>query len=409
MMVERLPNPQFRREIITSMKFPDDYTVAYTYWMLLKPRERRLQNVADLLGIQVPRERKEAIRILNRLGRALRRYEEQELVRHRVLSKDSEAAGRADRIPELEEELRHCFALRHAVVVDASVGVADDDFELDDLVHRRLGAWGGRILNVCLRGADDVIGVGGGRGPYYTVASCQFNRMVDYPDRIISLTGQINATDWRPRTSAFLDADRVAGDLANILSIPTPVRKLGHGIVKAAGISPLSTDKVTFALTGVGALAGGHRLLNFDQYRELDAVRPELEQLAALARNLDDPNCDPPYFCVGDLCNRLFVCEPHHSPHGRAQEYAKLSQLVESLGERFVCPTFAQMRDICARGGVLAVCGGRYKVTALRHLLRQERPLISHLITDRVCAEKILKLEGAADIRRQWAAHSTSG
>jgi hypothetical protein len=382
------------------------FQVAHAYWKDLPLAEREWKQVAVKLGLPLKNNRKADIRVFNKLGRMARRWEEDGLVRHVVLRKGSEAAGRPERSPEIEEELRQRFALRHAVVVETKAIDVADEYERDNEIHKLLGNWGGRILNVCIRGEADVIGTGGGRGPYYTVRDCQFNRHVDYPRKVVSLTGRISAMDWGPQARAFLDADRVAGELANNLAIREVVR-LGLDITPPGERNKytIPTGEVTFAICGVGSWAGGHRLLNYEEFRELEPVRKELAQLKELVMRLEAKRKRPgsvPHHWVGDLCNQLFVCNPDDFPGPLSKEDLKiihndLEPLVQKLNAKFLSPRLEDMRDICRRGGVMAVCGGNHKVDALRHLLRRPEPVISHLVTDSSCAERILALEKAAE------------
>jgi DNA-binding transcriptional regulator LsrR (DeoR family) len=73
-----------------------------------------------------------------------------------------------------------------------------------------------------------------------------------------------------------------------------------------------------------------------------------------------------------------------------AGQLQQLTELVDKLNDRFLSPTLDQMRDICRRGGVLAVCGGRHKISAIRHLLSIDQPVISHLVTDHSTATALI-------------------
>jgi len=396
-------------------RYEDPYEVAKTYWKDLKPEEREWQNVAERLGLALPKhpkgeaQKRKKVVALNKLGRLARRWEERRLVRHTVLKEHSHAAARAERAPDLEEALLHRFRLRHAVVVDTSpINYSPDDKgydpKHDDEDHRALGVWGGRILNVCLRGKGDVIGTGGGRGAFYTVRSCIHNK-ADYPKQVVSLTGNINASDWSPDSDANLDADKVAGLLTISLEIDEPVLRVGCGIVKSETEASISTHRITFAVTGIGALAGGHRLLHFERSLELAEVRDKLQELRERVQRLenkfkrrygDNSLADVPHHWVGDLCNQLFLCYPLEFERSSPQikeEAEKLKTLVNDLNKRFRTPDFEQIHKICENGGVLAVCGGRHKVYATHWLLTRDRPHISHLITNKWTAEKILQLD----------------
>lgn len=381
------------------------YEAANMYWKELDVASRDWRRAARKLGLDVSppetekRRTERDVPILNHLGRLVRRWEEKGLVRHVVLKEGSEAAERLERVPQLEEELRRLFPLRHTVVCDISHLTDVDDRVREDTIHQRLGEWGGRILNVCLRGDDEVLGTGGGRGPHYTVLACRFRRGVDYPKKVVSLTGRISATDWAHKSNITLDADQVAGHLAGHLNARELVR-LRSDIVPGTDRPEIPTHTVTFALTGVGSLAGGHRLLNFEECVELAPIRDELGKLRKLLAKIEGSRTRkgrPVNHWVGDLCNYLFVCEPPtQARRTTRKDIQDLHDLIGLLNTKLLSPKLDQMRDICRRGGVMAVCGGRHKTIPIWHLLRRPEPVISHLITDSTTAEQICALEKAA-------------
>jgi len=381
---------------------PDDYRAAYIFWKQLSVEDRKLKRVARELGIVLPKSPDKAVAILNRLSRQIRRWEKRGFVRHSVLRAKSEAANRPERVPDLEQELRQRFPLRHVVVCDVSRIAESDPYRRDDEVHQSLGKWGGRILNVCLRGDSEVVGTGGGRGPYYSALACQFNDRVDYPRKVISLTGRINAKDWAPEATSYLDADRVAAELAGNLRI-REVLQAGSDIAARTKGPAIPCEQVTFALIGVGALAGGHRLLNYKEYQELAPIREELSRLSELIQQIEGrpkKSTDQPVnHWVGDLCNRLFVCEPPGAPRATRKAKHELMELVERLNEKLLSPKLNDIRDICRRGAVMAVCGGRHKAMPIWHLLKQGEPVVSHLIVDKPCCEQILSIENSSNAR----------
>ena len=378
------------------LPLPDSYAVAFTYWKRLPVADRKWEKVAELLGLPVKGGDAKKI-LLNQLGRIVRRWEEQGYVRHQVLSPDLEIANLSERIPILEQALRDKFSLRYAAVCDTSRIEEADDRRHDDCVHQELGKWAGRILNVSLRGEGDIVGTGGGRGPYYAVDHCRFKTRVAYPKRVVSLTGWINPTDHAVGSTTRFDADMVAGHLANKLHI-NELSRLEAGIVRDYKDKPrtIPIQDVTFALAGVGSLAGGHRLLNYEGVAELEGIRTELAELNSLIAQIEDrasrDRAAPVYHWVGDLCNYLFVCAPPN-PKRRQKELRKdLDQLVGQINKKLLSPSLDEMGDICHRGAVMAVCGGRHKVIPIWHLLNRDKPVISHLITDKLCAESILAL-----------------
>ena len=100
---------------------------------------------------------------------------------------------------------------------------------------------------------------------------------------------------------------------------------------------------------------------------------------------------------MGDVCNQLFLCEHSDYPPRVSKRIKKnpdlvkeLKELIQKLNDRFLSPKIESMQDICRRGIVLAVCGGRHKVAAIKHILKQRPAVITHLVTDKWSAGEIL-------------------
>jgi hypothetical protein len=250
---------------------------------------------------------------------------------------------------------------------------------------------------------DDVVGVGGGRGPYYVVRNCLFRPGVQHPRTVVSLTGQMAVNVWGEAGRlgvASMDADQVASHLGGELGAKEVIRvnaPVAAARSRGKGGPRVRVEAVSLALIGIGALAGGHRLRHYEQSQELEAVKPLLKGLCERARALDPVTPEPDGSChhwVGDLCNHLFIATsgPHDWKQVPRADRGDLERRVRELNNQFLSPLPADFEGVCRKGGVVAVAGGRHKGTAIYHVLRQAPSWITHLVTDNHVAHQILAL-----------------
>ena len=413
----------------------NSYDVAHTYWSL-PLNERNWERVARELKVDHP----ESKVVQNRLGRLARSWEEKGLVLHTVMEEDPDR-DYLPGLPDLEQKLRRAFALRDAVVVDfprvasnqgasAPSAGAVDELDRDNKLHEALGRWGARVFLSIAR-HNDIVGVGGGRGPFYAAQKSIFRTGLPRPKEIISLTGNMAANVWGDTKKwgivASMDADFVVSHLGAVLGVSnqtqlkspivcensesprapkkgsTPPGKGSRAKRMRAQRKPaIAIDTVNLALVGIGALAGGHRLQFYKHTEELRPVRDELEAFWTLVWEIDAGVSDKdgvPYHCVSDICNRLFISDlAGHIPGWKEVDQTKLhklAEMVENLNNRFLSPKQSEFEKICERGAVIAVCGGRHKVGAIYQVLAQRKPWVTHLVTDRFVADNILAWDAA--------------
>jgi hypothetical protein len=381
----------------------DAFQVAETYYSL-PPATRDYKELVKQL---FPRWRDAGFNMKaweNRLGKMVRGLEQKGLIHHTVLRGNTEYLPRK---PGLEDEFRRRFALRQAVVVDiSSLGLpqgtptshGDQWDSYDDKIHKRLGAWGGRMLASCLR-PGDVVATGGGRGPHFTVMRCTVGDATRYAGDIVPLTGLITARAWHrdgvreADEPPFVDADNVASELHGKLGSRGRVHWINRSITEECCLP--STDKASVAVVGIGALGGGHRLKRFEELDDVKSVRNLLAEMNRLAEAIEQATgskVPPFYHPVGDVCNWYFVVDEAGNERAPKQRQ-DLEKLVKELNSKFVNATPECLAKIAKRGMVLAVAGGPHKATAIGHVLCTHRqgPWITHLVTDHRTAGWILQ------------------
>jgi DNA-binding transcriptional regulator LsrR (DeoR family) len=169
-----------------------------------------------------------------------------------------------------------------------------------------------------------------------------------------------------------------------------PPKFLGP-IVKARtdATKPFS-EGVHVAVVGIGALAGGHRLVQEMTSAELQPVEADLKKLRGLVASeaIHEP-------LVGDVCNHLFLIENSASGRMAIKKRKEVESVIERLNQRFLSTKPGTLQSICRNGAVLATAGGRFKYAAIRYVIergggRGMDPWISHLVTDKENAIRLL-------------------
>jgi DNA-binding transcriptional regulator LsrR (DeoR family) len=368
------------------------YEVAKGYWSLKLPRDFKQL----LSALDIPCHDGRTKPVTNALGEIVRDWEAKGLVHHHVFPNPSESFYLL-RHSEMEDTLRREFRLRAAVVVDISpvpkpkqlAKQSSDEWNTyDDLVHKNLGKWSGRLLASALR-PSDVIGIGGGRGPHYTAEFCRVplgDRAMRYTGPIVSLTGQISTHSWdADKAAAYFDADLVAAQLRSKISSKGKLVTLDCPIVARKRPNP---SKVTVAIVGIGALGGGHRLKNFEGVPDLEPVKSLLKQINDSCELVERGNSAPFVHPVGDVCNHYFLVDSTRA-YMKASAMRSLNNLLTKLNNSFVNVHPDQLAAVCERGICLGVAGGPHKWAAIEHLLHKNKECqtLTHLITDHETAE----------------------
>ena len=156
-------------------------------------------------------------------------------------------------------------------------------------------------------------------------------------------------------------------------------------------------------MTGVGALAGGHRLKQVANRPELDTVKGIIDKLNKLAEEVDPAEEEgrPFHHWIADVCNYYFVVGDMYAGGAAGlnkDKRAEIESYIDQLNERLVKTPPHVLSEICKKGAVIAVAGGPHKVSAIRHVLsqqnrqqnRQQDPWVSHLVTDSDTAKALV-------------------
>ncbi len=390
----------------------EPYQAASAYYQLPFDLRSYSNVVLKLQGKQPLANAKEVVSGKDRdaVGRAIREWEKRGNIRHFVKQSPKDDSYPL-LLPELEDKLRLKYHLRDVAVVDVTAvdppkGLpgASDWMRRDDEVHRLLGKWGGRILASLLR-SNDVLGVGGGRGPYYTVDSCRLPIGSSCkPKTIVSLSGAFGAQNWHAPESNQ-DPDLIATTLqarvqpesgAILMGCPiiAPPEKKLEAIKRALQ----EQNPISLALVGIGSLSrlGGHRLRR--RPKEVAAVVPILDSIDSILKKVDrsDKNTPPFPHTVGDVGNWFFVLPDEFRVSADAADRLSdsdckdLIKQVDALNRSFVTVNpEAEFPPICKHGAVLAVAGGYHKLDVIYYVLCRDPQWISHLVTDSWTAEKL--------------------
>lgn len=400
--------------------------VADIYYRRLSAEERFPRSGPDPFERVAERLRNESIHFSPQsLRDHLRLVEERGRVQH-VIDHDGHPL-RADRDEVLESRLQERYRLREAIVVNCSpmllacTAGGKSKLECDDELHKCLGKVAAKKFTSLIRATDKIV-VGGGRGPFETVHAIE-RKASEGVEEIASLTGQFDSRAWSDRRGLYIqDADNVAAELFNELGckkvtlVQTALLNDDGGAARKEPYQHLprhlreymesvqdSDDQCaarlpSFALIGVGALTGRHRLC-------VDGELPmRLRPFAALITNLKDAARNfmrtvpaaPDFYCpVADLTNYLLAVPPPTLTAAQLENNAAWSQLNTSINKFnaqvvSVAPRlFGRM--IKCRGLVMVVAGGHWKHYALRAVLtNQNEQLVSHLVTDAESASFLL-------------------
>jgi DNA-binding transcriptional regulator LsrR (DeoR family) len=312
-----------------------------------------------------------------------------------------EPIGKLSFSSSLERSLRDRFNQLDTVRV-----VADEpgDPAPGDRVHRRLGMAVAELFepSQVLRDGD-VIGVGSGRGVYYSVEALHTRpRARKRSITIMSLTGAVFPTTHSDRLSLLLDADLHIALMAACFAEQVSLRPIAYPIApvpeeeirKQTWLSEGDFPKhVPFcALIGVGVLEKGHRLYEAVRGKKgpdseiLKPIHKDLAELVTITEGFRTVKL--PYCPVGDVCNYLFFVPPPQKVHIDKAKADRIRALIASINEKTLTIRWNQLSMIQK---IVLVAGTAGKALAIQHLLRAPDLNIRVLCTNEAAAKDILE------------------
>jgi len=333
----------------------------------------------------------------NTITSALRRAFKGRLVEMTRTEKTTRTPTNLDRAPDLEIELKRRYPSLFGAIVVRTKETSSDR------IHRDLGyAMACELGNIIPHNAT--IGLGSGRGPYYTVTALnQMPRLSRDGITLMSLTGAVYPETHDERLNVLLDADFHTGLLGVSFSKPLTQRMISYpiapnGIEKTRRDTWLEEKEFhehvpTVAIVGVGVLRGRHRFYEaVKKNNPGPALAPIFADLKKLV-DLADKHSNDIYCPVADVCNRLYYIDPSR---GMLPDSTKrnILTLISHINEQLLTINEEQLRMI---GGLLLVAGTRDKAMAIRSLLEDSespRVRLQVVCIDAPTAELILNLIG---------------
>ncbi len=302
---------------------------------------------------------------------------------------------------ELESCLKRRYRqLRSVIVLDTTQLGGLSGPQLDDEIHRSLGREAAKIIAEGWVFKDgDVIGVGAGRGVYYTVdeLSVLAEPMFCENIKIVSMTGSVEARNHMADLAFHMDADLHAlnlmrcftGATAEFIAGPITPAERNHTIL---GPDKWQRCRPNHALVGVGVLASGHRFYEEVRGPEprsiLRPLREDLTTLVDCCANIETHVGVDGYAAVGDLCHQLFFIDPpaNGKPVGKGLR-ENIEKLIDQINSCTLTVSEAQLQSI---ENITVIAGTARKGFALAALLNSHKYHIHHMCTDSTAAQAML-------------------
>lgn len=287
----------------------------------------------------------------------------------------------------------------------------DRQREEDDKLHETLGrAMAAHLSKDTMFRSGDVIGLGSGRGVYYTIQGLAGYPKLRAQVTLVSLTGDLYPRDHSKQVNVLLDADTHLALLGprfqrsvefDAISLPIVCpdskeikdpKKLKEELKKMLANSPIGEERwknrpATLALVGVGVLSVGHRLYEEVEptkgqpTRILEDIYGPLKDLVGESKMVEEKFG---YCPVGDISNRLFYVKPRSGIV--ISEEGTILKLINKINAHL----FTVREEQLAQTDIILVAGSKKKAPAIRQLLMEKKYRIRHLCVDQPTAEEIL-------------------
>jgi DNA-binding transcriptional regulator LsrR (DeoR family) len=279
-----------------------------------------------------------------------------------------------------------------------------------DKTHRNLGyAMARQIQGDPFFFRDgDVVGLGSGRGTYFTIAALNELDNVQVGEiSLMSLTGSLFSQRSKDRENFLFDADIHAALLAQhflgqiqVRPICSPIAQSIQDRAKVIRETWLGEDYdkhvPTHAIVGVGVLAEQHRFCQeVTSGQKAPVLRSISDDLKTLVRIVGEITRSydgkVPYCPVADICNRLLVV-PHPDDLAsslRRRVSGDVEKLVSKINAHLITATKTQLSRV---QNVILVAGTPIKARAILSLLQHSVAKVHTLCTDSEVAEALLEL-----------------
>lgn len=284
----------------------------------------------------------------------------------------------------LEEELKHTFGLRNAVVVNTDAHFEKSDArEHSDATHKFLGRALSQVLALGESFRDkEAVGWGPGRGTHYVID--EFFRIqprFHVKIGLYSMAGRVGAKTHVEGGGRF-DSDINIEAVARHFS-PNPDRHhLVHSIWSGKRRETTwlrgGKKKLDVGVVGVGVLAPGHAFV-----AEQDEGPPELRELVKICEQArrDLPDAAKVWVPCGDVCNRLIPIAP--PPGVDFPQAGEVEDLVDKINEMTLTVGPAEIAGL----PLTVVAGTLVKAAAIRSILALEAYNVQVLCTSRQVAQ----------------------
>jgi DNA-binding transcriptional regulator LsrR (DeoR family) len=309
----------------------------------------------------------------------------------------------------LEGELKRAFRIQQPVVVDVGTDTDVSEQALrSDHIHDELGRALALLISqgVLTFRNGDIVGLGSGRGVYYTVEALGRVELGAGKVTLVSLTGDVYARSHARSTNVRMDADLNTNQLGKLFSqelnlyltsssIYHPNEQSLNSKRDRSWLGTANWKPPHIALIGVGVLEKGHRFydlaLSSDQEPVMGELRAQLRDLVSLCdrvrrycKSVDH------YFPVADVCNNLFFVKPPKGLQIRGSDESEIADRINAINSCLFNVTAEQLKQI---GHIILIAGTRQKALAIRHLLEGGEYNIGVLCTDSETAKTIISYQ----------------
>jgi len=309
--------------------------------------------------------------------------------------------------------------LRAAIVVDSVNPTTDDES------HIQAGyALADHIMAAMPFRNGDRIGIGSGRGVYYTVealrASGKNLSLPDDRDRIqppesefgvviLSLMGSLFPYSTRKQEEVLFDSDITVARFAQCFDSLVHVRPVSYPIALPADDKLKIIERTwlgsvnypsmvpTHCIVGMGLLNENHRFWKSIRAREktptiLDPIRQQLDTLVEYIDLVRKRY--PDYWPVGDVCGRMFLVTPPDDirfPQDQVLITEKIQKLVDDLNKHLLTVTKTQLGKVMR--SVMLVAPTKLKAAGLHTLLMHPHLRVDVVVTDAAGATALLRMD----------------